>query len=189
MTGRARRHTTRWVAGGLLLVLVVVGVVLATRTPQDATQVDSPLLGHMAPAFSGTNLRTGARVSLSALRGHYVMVNFFASWCIPCQQEEPFLVAFDYDQQHLAGGADLVGVVFHDESSSATQFLRSEGATWPAVLDPGGTIAEDYGVTDPPTTFLVDPSGRITVNPIIGPATEKNLDTLLHAARAQRTRD
>jgi hypothetical protein len=53
------RHTTRWIAGGVLLILSLVGVVLATRTPQEATQVSSPLLDHQAPALSGTDLRTG----------------------------------------------------------------------------------------------------------------------------------
>jgi cytochrome c biogenesis protein CcmG/thiol:disulfide interchange protein DsbE len=187
MTGRSKgRHTTRWVAGTVLLVLAVVGVVLATRTPQEATQVDSPLLGHMAPQFTGTDLRTGAPVSLSSLRGHYVFVNFFASWCVPCQQEAPDLVTFDYDQTHTHGGADLISVVFHDQTSAARKFLQSQGAIWPAVSDPEGSIAEDYGVTAPPTTFLIDPSGRISVNPDEGPATEKNLDSLLKSAEVQR---
>jgi cytochrome c biogenesis protein CcmG, thiol:disulfide interchange protein DsbE len=186
MTGRrTRRHTARWIAGAVLAVLVVVGVVLATRTPQEATQVDSPLLGHLAPTITGTDLKTGATVSLKSLRGHYVVVNFFASWCVPCQQEAPDLVSFYYDQKRDSGGAVLLSVVFHDETSSAEGFLRSQGAVWPAINDPGGAIAESFGVTDPPTTFLIDPSGRITVNPVIGPATETNLDTLLRAARAQ----
>jgi cytochrome c biogenesis protein CcmG/thiol:disulfide interchange protein DsbE len=187
MTGRPkRRHTTRWVAGSVLLVLAVVGVVLATRTPQEATQVQSPLLGHMAPQFTGTDLRTGAPVSLSSLRGHYVFVNFFASWCVPCQEEAPDLVTFDYNQQHSSNGAELVSVVFHDATASARNFLKSQGATWSAVSDPGGTIAEHYGVTAPPTTFLIDPAGRVSVNPCEGPATQKNLDHLLKAARTHR---
>jgi cytochrome c biogenesis protein CcmG/thiol:disulfide interchange protein DsbE len=179
-TATRSRHTTRWIAGGVLLVLSVVGVVLATRTPQEATQITSPLLGHTAPSFSGTDLRTGKHVSLSALRGHYVFVNFFASWCGPCQEETPDLITFEYTQQHM------VSVVFHDEVSSARQFLITQGATWPTVSDPGGNIAEEYGVTAPPTTFLIDPSGRITVNPSTGPATQSELSDMLKEARGGR---
>jgi cytochrome c biogenesis protein CcmG, thiol:disulfide interchange protein DsbE len=183
MARSTRRHTTRWVAGGVLLILAVVGVVLATRTPQAATTVDSPLVGHLAPTFSGADLRTGQHVSLKSLRGRYVFINFFASWCGPCQQEAPDLVAFDYGQGLVDDGAVLVSVVFHDETSSARQFMISQGATWSAVNDPGGAIAQDYGVTGPPTTFLVDPSGRITVEPVTGPATQANLEAMLRAAK------
>ena len=181
-----RRHTTRWVAGFVILVLAVIGVVLATRTPQEATAVESPLVGHMAPQFSGANIQSsgGAPVSLRSLRGHYVFVNFFASWCGPCQQEATDLIAFDY-QDAPADRADLVSVIFHDQVASAETFLKTQGAPWPAVNDPGGTIAEDYGVTGPPTTFLVDPSGRITVAPETGPATEADLQKMLHEARKQ----
>ena len=83
-------------------------------------------------------------------------------------------------------GAHLVGVVFHDEVASARQFQISQGATWPTVNDPGGSIAAHYGVTGPPTTFLIDPSGRITVNPSTGPATEADLLHMLKEARTGR---
>ena len=184
MTERRRRHPTRWVAGGVLAVLVVVGIVLATRTPQEATAVQSPLLGHRAPDFTGSDLTTGAPVSLASLRGHYVVINFFASWCTPCQQEAPDLSRFNYQQAHSTDGADMMSVVFHDTTSTARSFLRQNGDLWPAVSDPGGTIAESYGVTAPPTTFLVNPSGRVTAV-LEGPATQKNLDTFLRAAHVQ----
>jgi cytochrome c biogenesis protein CcmG/thiol:disulfide interchange protein DsbE len=186
MTERRRRHLTRWVAGAVLAVLVVVGIVLATRTPQEATAVGSPLLGHRAPAFTGADLSTGKPVSLATLRGHYVVVNFFASWCVPCQQEAPDLSRFFYQQTHSSGGADMVSIVFHDTTSTARSFLRQNGDLWPAVSDPGGTIAENYGVTAPPTTFVINPSGRVTAV-LDGPATQKDLDTFLKAAHATGT--
>ncbi|HWE68629.1 MAG TPA: TlpA disulfide reductase family protein [Acidimicrobiales bacterium] len=189
MARPTRRHTTRWVAGAVLAVLAVVGVVLATRTPQEATAVDSPLLGHMAPSFSGSDLRSGQHVSLKALRGRYVFVNFFASWCGPCQTEAPDLLAFEYGQRTVPDGAELVSVVFHDATSSAKAFLVSQGATWPAVNDPGGTIAEDYGVSGPPTTFLIDPSGRVTIQPCAGPATSANLAAMLKQAKGLAPKD
>jgi len=173
------------VAGSVLLLLAIVGVVLATRTPQEATPVDSPLVGHMAPLFAGSDIQHphGTALSLRALRGHYVFVNFFASWCGPCQQETPDLITFFYQKAHK-DNADFVSVVFHDEVASAEGFLRSQGAPWPAVDDPGGSIAESYGVTGPPTTFLIDPSGRITVEPETGPATEADLQDMLQRAQS-----
>ena len=187
MTGRRRGHLTRWVAGGVLLALVVLGIVLATRTPQEATPVSSPLLGRAAPPITGTNLSTGASVSLSSLRGHYVVVNFFASWCTPCRQEAPDLSRFYYQQTHSAGGADMISVVFHDTNSTASDFLEQNGDLWPAVSDPGGVIADHYGVTAPPTTFVINPSGRVATV-LVGPATEQNLDTSLRAARPSAAR-
>jgi cytochrome c biogenesis protein CcmG/thiol:disulfide interchange protein DsbE len=168
----------------VLLVLVVVGIVLATRTPQEATAVQSPLLGHPAPGLTGSDLTTGAPVSLASLRGHYVVINFFASWCTPCQQEAPDLSRFQYQQSHGTDGAEMLSVVFNDTTSTARSFLRQNGDLWPAVSDPHGTIAEHYGVTSPPTTFVVDPAGRVTAV-LEGPATQKNLDSFLTAARRQ----
>jgi cytochrome c biogenesis protein CcmG/thiol:disulfide interchange protein DsbE len=173
------------VAGSVLLLLAIVGVVLATRTPQEATPVESPLVGHMAPLFSGPDIQhpSAAPLSLRSLRGHYVFVNFFASWCGPCQQEAPDLITFFY-QNAQKDNADFVSIVFHDQVSTAEGFLKSQGARWPALDDPGGSIAESYGVTGPPTMFLIDPSGRITVEPELGPATVADLQGMLERAQS-----
>jgi cytochrome c biogenesis protein CcmG/thiol:disulfide interchange protein DsbE len=121
------------------------------------------------------------------LRGHFVVWNFFASLCIRCQQEAPDLSRFHFQQSRAAGGADMVSVVFHDTTSTAKGFLKQNGDLWPAISDPGGTIAEHYGVTAPPTTFVIDPAGRVSAV-LEGPATQKNLDTSLRAARHSAAR-
>jgi len=175
-----RRHTARWVAGVALVVGAALVAVLATRPPATATEVDTPLVGQTAPPINGTTLG-GATFRLSALRGRWVVVNFFASWCPPCQQEQPELVAFAYAHRS-PGDAALVGVVFDDSASTARGFMRSTGAPWPAVVDPGGQIALDYGVRGPPETFFVSPGGTVVAH-FDGPMTNASLDYWL--ARAQ----
>ena len=116
------------------------------------------------------------------------MVNFFASWCTPCQQEAPDLSRFHYEQAHRADGADMVSIVFHDSDASARSFLRTNGDLWPAIGDPGGAIADHYGVTGPPTTVVIDPAGRVTAV-LQGPATQQNLDSALAGAGAEQASD
>jgi len=177
-----RRHTARWVAGAVLLALVVVAVVAATRPSYEAASVASPLVGKEAPAFAGTDL-DGHHVSLSSYRGRYVYVNFFASWCPPCQQEEQDLVAFNFQQQRLgADGAALVSVVFNDSDAAAATFVGQWGAEWPAVPDHDGSVANAYGVGSPPATFLVNPQG-VVVGVWDGPVTVNQLDQMLHEAQ------
>ncbi len=176
-----RRHTARWVAGVTLLAGAGLVAVLATRPPATATEVDTPLVGQTAPAIAGPTL-SGGTFDLAALRGRWVVVNFFASWCPPCQQEQPELVAFAYAHRSPHDAA-LVGVVFNDGASTARSFMSSTGATWPAVFDSGGQIALQYGVRGPPETFIVAPDGTVVAH-FDGPMTATALDYWL--ARAQR---
>jgi peroxiredoxin len=170
------------VAGGVLAVLVAVAVVAATRPTYQAADVASPLIGAKAPQFAGTDL-AGQHVSLSGYRGRYVYVNFFASWCPPCQDEEPDLVDFNFQQQKQGrSGAALVSVVFNDTESAAAKFVTTWGAEWPAVPDSDGTIANAYGVGSPPMTFLVNPEGYI-VGLWDGPVKTSQLDSMLAEAR------
>lgn len=173
------RHLTRWVAGVLLLVLVGVSIVVATRPSSQAAQVESPLVGHRVPALSGTAL-SGRRFSIQRERGHYVYVNFFASWCPPCQAEEPALADFAFHQGHT--GARMVSVVFNDSVSDARRFVTDWGIQWPVVPDSGGSIANRFGVASPPMTFLVSPSGTV-VGTWLGPVTAAQLDQMLAAAK------
>ena len=176
-----RSYTARWVAGASLVVGGALVALLATRPPAAATEVDTPLLGQRAPSITSTTV-SGVAFDLASLRGRWVVVNFFASWCPPCQQEQPELVAFAYEHR-APGDAAVVGVVYDDATSSARGFARSSGATWPAVVDPGQRIALDYGVRGPPETFLVSPSGVVTAH-LDGPLTARGLDYWLR--RGQR---
>lgn len=176
------RHPVRWVAGTALVVLVALSVVLATRPPSQAAPVDGPLVGRAAPAFGGTEL-SGGHLSSAALRGRWVVLNFFASWCGPCQTEEPNLVTFAYRQQRAAHGAALVSVVFQDSDDAARRFDQAQGATWPVLTDPGGALANAYGVAAPPTTFLIDPRGRVVAE-WVAPLTVSQLSQGLRQERA-----
>ena len=181
---RRRRHTARWLALAVLAVGAGLVAVLATSPNQQATEVDTPLVGQGAPAIEGTTL-TGAAFDLSRDRGRWVVLNFFASWCPPCQQEQADLVTFAYGHR-APGAAALVGVVFDDSAAAARRFMQSSGATWPAVVDPGGQIALQYGVRGPPETFIVSPDGEVVAH-FDGPMTSALLDHWLSRAQTGRT--
>jgi cytochrome c biogenesis protein CcmG/thiol:disulfide interchange protein DsbE len=176
-----RGHRARWAAGIALVIVAVVVAVLATRPSYQATEAASPLVGHQAPPIVTTTV-TGQRFDLASYRGRWVVLNFFASWCVPCQEEEPNLVAFAYAHRQPAAPA-LVSVVFEDTDAAARRFQQEQGATWPTLADPRTTIALAYGVTSPPETFLISPTGVVAAH-IYGAVTESFLDQQL--ARAER---
>lgn len=162
MKRRRFRHPARWIAIGILVIAGGLVAVLATRPPAAYTEVWTPLLGKPAPALQGPTVQ-GGQFDLASLRGKWVVLNFFASWCPPCQQEQPDLVAFAYQHRHSDDVA-LVGVVFDDAATNARNFMSQAGATWPAVSDPTGRIALDYAVRGPPETFLISPQGVVAVH-------------------------
>jgi cytochrome c biogenesis protein CcmG/thiol:disulfide interchange protein DsbE len=172
----------RWAACAVGLVALVLVAVLASR-PAATQTTSSPLIGEPAPPVVGHDL-SGGVASLSKLRGRFVVLNFFASWCPPCRSESPQLVKFAYS--HPAGKqVAVLGVVYGDTASNAAVFERQVGATWPSVVDPGEKIAISYGVDDPPQSFLISPEGRV-VDRILGGVTLSGLDRLVeHAVAAQ----
>ena len=113
-------------------------------------------VGEPAPDISAVGL-DGQPVKLSALRGRPVIVNFWASWCVPCRQEMPLLR--DELANHQADGLAIVGVIFKDQADPAREFATSFGATWPSALDPDGSIAKAYRVVAPPQSYFIDRNG------------------------------
>jgi cytochrome c biogenesis protein CcmG/thiol:disulfide interchange protein DsbE len=175
-----RRHTARWVAVGVLVVVAGLVAVLATSTDA-AQQASSALVNKPAPGIAAAPLAavttvTGKSFDMSELQGRWVVVNFFASWCPPCQQEEPQLVTFARDHQG-AGAPVLIGIVYDDSASNAQAFMKSSGADWTAVVDPGG-LKIAYGVTGPPETFVVAPTGVVVAH-YIGPVQASELDQVI----------
>ena len=175
----ADRRRSAAVLVPVLVVAVVVGfvvVVLATREPAANRVVDSPLVGQQAPPIEGTTM-TDDTYSLAAERGRFTLVNFFATWCVPCQREHDDLAAFDARHRRL-GDAGVVTVVFDDSTDNARSFFEENGGEWPVIVGDEGDIALDYSVAGVPESYLVGPDGRMLAK-IIGGVTEEGLDQLL----------
>ena len=176
-----RARVLALVVGAVCIALIVV---FALRTVGGTRATTTPLGGSMAKAISGTNLVNGATISLSALRGRYVIVDFFASWCGACLSEEPQIEAFTfaYRNDRTVG---FIGVDIDDSINNARGFFSRYGATWPAVVDTTGSIAQSYGVAQPPELFLVDPKGKI-VSSISQQVTETELSNWIREAKVAR---
>jgi len=176
-TGR----TARWVGIGVLVVAAGLIAVLATRPPAAVSEVQSPLLGKLTPSIMGATV-SGVRYELPRAPGKFVVVNFFASWCPPCQTEGPELVKFQFEHQ-ASGDATMVSVVFEDSLGAARTYQSRLGATWPTLADPGGRVALSFGVRAPPSTFVIAPDGRV-VRYLVAPVTAADLDKVIAQARA-----
>jgi cytochrome c biogenesis protein CcmG/thiol:disulfide interchange protein DsbE len=124
----------------------------------DKYTLPSPLEGNVAPEF---NLQTmdGDTIRLADLSGKAVVLNFWASWCIPCRQEHDVLKLTEstYDPEQ----ALVLGVVYQDTEENARRFLAALGGEWTHLLDPTQRTAIDYGVYGVPETFFISPDGQI----------------------------
>jgi cytochrome c biogenesis protein CcmG/thiol:disulfide interchange protein DsbE len=180
--GRGRRALVASVVVGAVSAVLVA--VLATRSTPPGSTVATRLGGRMAPVVAGPALVGGEPVSLAALRGKYVLLDFFASWCVPCQQEVPQIEAFLFAHRR-AHDVAAIGVDIDENAADGRAFLERVGATWPAVEDPSGarSFALAYDVTDPPESYLISPSGRVVAE-IAGGVTVASLDRVLADARA-----
>jgi cytochrome c biogenesis protein CcmG, thiol:disulfide interchange protein DsbE len=151
------------VALSVLAVALLAAVWLATLSlarPAGVIEVTgSPLVGRPAPAFSLERLDGGGAVSLADFAGRPVVVNFWASWCIPCAEEFPLLN--DARRQHAPAGLEILGIVHDDDPTAAERFADAHGATWPLLLDPANDAWRAYRGVFLPVTFFVDREGVV----------------------------
>jgi cytochrome c biogenesis protein CcmG/thiol:disulfide interchange protein DsbE len=173
----ARLPALRW---AIPLAVVPVLVLLAYGFRTDPRALPSTLLGKPASPFALTTF-DGQPISLDPLRGRVVVVNFWASWCIPaCYDEAPSLERAW--QAYRDRGVVLIGVNIQDKEEPARRFLARFGHTFPNAPDPAGRVAVDYGVYGVPETFFVDRKGRIRfkhVGAVTDDLLKQHLDKLL----------
>ena len=153
--------------------------VMASAKPTSQQGASSPLIGKPAPAISGKSLSGAGSYSLAQFRGKWVLVNFAASWCVPCREETPQLK--DFYAQNGGTGPDVVLAVAYDETDlgNLASYLRSQKASWPAIND--GQAVVEYGVSGIPESYLVDPEGTV-VGKYLGGVTTKEINTVITRA-------
>jgi len=123
--------------------------------------------GSVAPAFTLERL-DGTPVSLSDLRGHVVLINFWATWCEPCRQEMPAMERLY--EAHRDEGFELLAISVGEEAEPVRAFRDEVGMTFPVLLDPDRVASQAYQTYRFPESFLVDAQG-VVVERYIGPKT------------------
>jgi cytochrome c biogenesis protein CcmG/thiol:disulfide interchange protein DsbE len=168
----------RVVAFAPLIVLVLLAIVFAGYSLHRDPQVrPKALVGHPVPAVTLVPLAGGAPVPLAGLKGP-VLVNFYASWCVPCRVEAPVLMGLKTE------GVTVIGVAYKDDPDNSRAFLAEMGAPYAQTLvDRDGRAGLEFGVTGVPETFLVGPDG-IILDKISEPLTAESADALLRKLSA-----
>lgn len=172
----------RLVRGAIVLALVALVVVLAFAFRRDPQDIRTGTVGHPAPAFDLERLDSPGRLRLADLGGKVVVVNFFASWCIPCREEAPALVRVW--ERYRRSDVVLVGIVYQDTPESAKAFHERMGQTWPIGSDPDGRTALGFGVFGVPETYFIGRDGVIAGRHI-GPIDEQTLIRGIDTLRAK----
>jgi cytochrome c biogenesis protein CcmG/thiol:disulfide interchange protein DsbE len=168
--------------------VLVIGIVITAALVavfylalgKDPQRIDSPLVGRAAPAFALKAVGSGEMVDLAKLRGKPVVVNFWATWCVPCYDEHPVLVA---NARQLQPEVQFVGVVFNDTEEKIQSFLRERGTAYPTLIDQEGKTAIAYGVGGVPETFFLDRRGSVVAK-YVGPMNSEILQE--NVAKAMR---
>jgi cytochrome c biogenesis protein CcmG, thiol:disulfide interchange protein DsbE len=155
----------------VVLFAVLAGYfALALTSGRDPHDLPSAMIDKPAPSFTLAGLDGAPGLSRVALGGQVVIVNFFASWCVPCRVEHPLLMRL---ADTLA--APVYGIAYKDRPEDTQQFLAQLGDPYGKVgLDESGRVGIDFGVYGVPETYVIDKNGRIRLR-IVGPLTEETV--------------
>ncbi len=164
--GRKKKYMRKFlIFCGITLLNLGLLALLMTQllTPAQQASAD-PLLGHAAPDFSlaTVDFPTGEhKITLADFVGRPIVINFWATWCSPCQEEMPLLETTWKKLQ--AEGKDVVflGIDFQESSSDVMLFLLPYGITYPVLLDANGSAASKYRIASLPDTFFINRQGKV----------------------------
>jgi cytochrome c-type biogenesis protein len=146
-------------------VAFAIAIAVVVASAPGCKSSSGPRAGDLAPDFVLPKL-DGSVQKLSNYRGKPVLVNLWATWCPPCIAEMPLLDAIvrDYSPRGLV----VLGVAGDDDAARVREFVAERAPAFEVLLDPGGTVGTQYGITGYPETFLVDRDGKLTAK-FIGP--------------------
>lgn len=162
------------------LVLIISVFVLLAACSKEVTP---PKEGSTAPDFIIRDA-SGKSLQLSDLRGTVVLLNFWATWCPPCQEEVPALSRLN---AAMSGkGFRMLAVSIDEGGSDAVEsFFRKTGYRLPTFLDPGSKIGKMYGITGVPETFIIDPQGIIR-RKVVGPLSWDDPSVISYLSKLQK---
>jgi cytochrome c biogenesis protein CcmG/thiol:disulfide interchange protein DsbE len=161
--------TGRLKLGAQVIALACVAGLLALLVWKLAHQEHAPRVGSVAPAFTLRRLDGPGKVSLASYRGRPVVLNFWASWCVPCKSEAAVLER-DW-ASYRNRGVVFLGVDYHDLASDARRFVSAHALTFTMLQDGSGRITGRYGVSQVPETYVLSRQGRVVAH-LAGPVTD-----------------
>ncbi|MBR1217000.1 DsbE family thiol:disulfide interchange protein [Bradyrhizobium sp. U87765 SZCCT0131] len=183
----ARRRS--WLVAAPLVVFAALAAIFWFRLGSgDPARLPSALIGRPAPQTALAPLEGlasgGAPIpglDPAAFKGRVSLVNVWASWCVPCHDEAPLLLALGKDKTLQDKGLQVIGINYKDAPDNARRFLGRYGNPFDRVgVDPNGRASIEWGVYGVPETFVVGRDGRIAYK-LVGPITPDNIDSVLKA--------